>query len=430
MNVNELRKRRGEIAARMKELVRDGITDETRDEFDRLEAESKTAKDDVRRLEALDAEERDLAQPAPGPRPTPGIEPGDGPEDRKFGSIGECARAIIQASQPHSRIDPRLVGMSHRAASGLGESVPADGGFLLEESYASEIMKRVYDSSPVINACRKITIGSNSNSITLKAVDESSRADGSRLGGVRGYWRDEAATVTASDPKFRNMRLELNSLMAICYLTDELLEDVPALNSFIPQAFAEELEFKLADAIINGSGAGQPLGIANSGALVSVSKETSQVADTLVPENVAKMFSRMWARSRGNAVWYINQDVEPQLWTMTLDAGTAGFPVYLPPGGYSQSPYGTLFGRPVVPIEFAQTLGTTGDVQLLDLSQYVLAVKGGMKSDWSMHVKFIYGEQTFRIMMRVDGQPVWNSVLTPFKGTGNTVSPFVWLADR
>ena len=429
MNVNELRKRRGEIAARMKELVRDGITDETRDEFDRLEAESKTVKDDVRRLETLEAEERELQQPAPGPRPTPGIEMGNGPEDRKFVSIGECARAIIQASQPHSRVDPRLVGMNHRAATGLGESVPADGGFLLEESYASEIMRRVYDSSPIINACRKITIGSNSNSITLKAVDESSRADGSRLGGVRGYWRDEAATVTASDPKFRNMRLELNSLMAICYLTDELLEDVAALNSFIPQAFAEELEFKLADAIINGSGAGQPLGIANSGAVVTVDEEDGQAADTLVPENVAKMFSRSYARSRPNLVWYINQDVEPQLWTMTLEAGTAGYPVYLPPGGYSQSPYGALFGRPVVPVEFCQTLGTTGDVQLLDLSQYVLAVKGGMSSAWSMHVKFLYGEQTFRITMRADGQPVWNSVLTPFKGT-NTVSPFVWLAAR
>jgi HK97 family phage major capsid protein len=141
------------------------------------------------------------------------------------------------------------------------------------------------------------------------------------------------------------------------------------------------------------------------------------------------MFSRSYARSRPNLVWYINQDVEPQLWTMTLEAGTAGYPVYLPPGGYSQSPYGALFGRPVVPVEFCQTLGTTGDVQLLDLSQYVLAVKGGMSSAWSMHVKFLYGEQTFRITMRADGQPVWNSVLTPFKGT-NTVSPFVWLAAR
>jgi len=429
MNKKEMQKRLAAILDEMQDLLDAGLDDESRTEYDTLEGEVETLRADLERLERQESRQSWANQPETNAAPKTRIEMGNAPEDREFASLGECAHAIIRSGMPHGKIDPRLVGMNHRAATGLGENVPADGGFLLEESYVSGIMKRVYDSSEIINGCQKITVGNNSNSITLKAIDESSRVDGSRLGGVRGYWRDEAATVTASDPKFRNMKIDLNSLMAICYLTDELLDDVSALNSFIPQAFADELEFKLADAIINGDGVGKPLGVANSGALVSVTKESGQAAASLVPANAAKMFSRMWARSRGNAKWYINQDVEPQLWTMTLDAGTAGFPVYLPPGGYSQTPYGSLFGRPVVPVEFAQTLGTTGDVQLLDLSQYVLAVKGGMSSAWSMHVKFLYAEQTFRISMRVGGQPVWDSVLTPFKGS-NTASPFVWLAAR
>ena len=98
------------------------------------------------------------------------------------------------------------------------------------------------------------------------------------------------------------------------------------------------------------------------------------------------MWSRMWGRSRQNAVWFINQDVEPQLYALSQIIGTAGVQVYLPANGISGQPYGTLFGRPVIPVEYAATLGTEGDITLCDFSQYVLADKGGVQSASSMHV--------------------------------------------
>ena len=424
MKVNELRQQRASLIDEMDKLTEiEEWDDETRGKFADLKSRADKLDGDIKLLEGHDEVRRDLNRPAP----TPNLEVGDGPEDRKFNSMGECAHAIIRAGTPGGETDPRLVGMSHRAASGLGEAVPADGGFLLEESYVAGIMGRVYDQSGVLSRVRRIPISGNSNSVTLKAVDETSRVDGSRLGGVRGYWAAEAATVTATKPAFRDMRLELNKLMAICYLTDELLEDVAALNSFIPAAFADELEFKLVDAVINGDGVGKPLGIMNSGALVTASEDSSQTTTTFTAGNAANMFTRMWARSRPQAAWFINQDVEPQLWQMEM--GTGNNAVFLPPGGYSQAPYGTIFGRPIVPIEHCQTLGTAGDVILADLSQYVLATKGGVNGAWSMHVRFLYGEMTFRITLRADGQSVWNSALTPFKGS-NTISPFIVVETR
>lgn len=424
MKLNDLRRQRASAFDEMEKLTGVEEWDEdTRQQFEDLKSRVDVLDADIKRLEEFDVARRDLDKPVP----TPGLELGDGPEDRGFKNMGECARAIIVAGTPGGDVDPRLVGMSHRAASGLSEAVPADGGFLLEESYVQGIMGRVYDQSGVLSRVRRIPVSANSNSITLKAVDESSRVDGSRLGGVRGYWAAEAGTVTATDPAFRDMRLELNKLMAICYLTDELLEDVAALNSFIPGAFADELEFKLVDAIINGDGVGKPKGIMNSAALVEASEDASQATTTFTAGNAANMFTRLWARSRPQAVWLINQDVEPQLWQMEMGSGYAA--VFLPPGGYSVAPYGSIFGRPIVPIEQCQTLGTVGDVILVDLSQYVLATKGGMDGAWSMHVRFLYGEQTFRITLRVDGQPAWHSALTPFKGT-NTISPYVVVETR
>ena len=46
-----------------------------------------------------------------------------------------------------------------------------------------------------------------------------------------------------------------------------------------------------------------------------------------------------------------------------------------------------------------------------------------------MHVRFLEGEQAFRLMFRVDGKPTAVKPLTPFKGT-NTTSAFIALASR
>ena len=130
-----------------------------------------------------------------------------------------------------------------------------------------------------------------------------------------------------------------------------------------------------------------------------------------------------------NSVWLINQNIQPQLFTMSLAVGTGGVPVYMPAGGLSGQPYGTLFGRPVIAIEQAATLGTVGDIIFADLGGYILAEKGGIESAMSIHVKFDYDESVFRFVMRVDGQPERASALTPYKGS-DTLSHFVALATR
>lgn len=147
-----------------------------------------------------------------------------------------------------------------------------------------------------------------------------------------------------------------------------------SLDNFLAEAFQAEFEFKLVGAIINGTGAGQPLGILNRGCVVSVSKESGQAADTIVWENINKMWARLLPSSHQNSAWLINQNVLPQLYTMSLTVGAGGIPVYMPAGGASGSPYSTLFGRPVIPIEQCQTVGTTGDIMLCDFTNGYIGI--------------------------------------------------------
>lgn len=345
-----------------------------------------------------------------------------------FKSLGEQLDAIRRASTPGYSMDRRLAEI--KAISGMSETVPEDGGYLVQTDFATELLRITHETGLLASrTAPHIPIGPNSDGLEINAVAETSRATGSRWGGVQAYWRAEADTVTASKPKFRRMKLELQDLMGVCYATDKLLADTTALGFVIQQAFAEEFAFLIDNAIIRGSGNGQPLGILNSGAYVSVTKETNQVADTIYWENIVKMWNRLWSKSRTNAAWYIHQDALPQLQTMAQVIGVGGVPVYMPATGAAGAPYSTLMGRPVIEIEQADTVGDQGDIMLLDLSQYLMIDKDGLEAAQSIHVRFLYGENTFRFILRTDGQPIWNSPLTLFNSS-TTVSPFVLLDAR
>ena len=345
---------------------------------------------------------------------------------RGFSTLGDFARNVWSASQPGARLDDRMQILS--AASGMQQGLGAEGGFLVPPEFSATIWDGLNKTPDNLLAMTDgYTV--SGDSLTMNANAETNRATGSRWGGVRAYWIAEADQITSSKPTFRQVKIEPQQLAVLVYVTDKLLRNASALDQYVGRAAVEEINFLVNDAIINGTGVGQPLGILTSPCLVSVTKETGQAADTIVPKNIVKMFARCHARSRRNAVWFINQDIEPQLHTMTLDSGTAGQLVYMPPGGLSQSSYGTLLGRPVMPIEYCATLGTVGDIILADLSAYASGTQGGLDSAMSMHLRFDYAETAFRFMFAVDGQPWLASAITPYKGTGNTVSPFVAVAS-
>lgn len=393
------------------------LSEDEQKDIDKYEEEIRAWDESIGRAEKLLAiEPEDRSTEKPEVKPTPAKD-----NEKRFSSFGEQLMAAYRAAMPGGKVDERL---STRAASGLNETTPSDGGFLVQQDFVTELLKRTYETGILASKVKKIPISTNANGMKINAIDEDSRANGSRWGGVQTYWEGEADELAASKPKFRQMELSLKKLTGLCYATDELLQDAAALEAVIRQAFAEEFGFKIDDAILSGSGEGEPLGILNSGAIVTVAKEASQT-DTITVENLIKMWNRLWSRSRANAVWYINQELEPYLYTLKI----GDKPVYIPAGGLSEKPYGTLFGRPVVPIEQCSAAGEVGDIILADIGQYLLIDKGGIKSASSIHVRFLYDENVFRFIYRVDGKPIWTKPLTPYKGSA-TVSPFVTLAKR
>lgn len=347
---------------------------------------------------------------------------------RGFKSFAHFATQVFDAgNQP--RNDAML--MQVAAGTGLSQSINSDGGVLVPPAFSKAIWdKAMTKSNSMLSYCDQIPVDAGVESVTVPAIAESSRADGSRQGGVRGYWKSELAAMNSSQQKFREVKLTPQELYVFCFISDKLLRNAPGTASkMMEDGAADEIAFKIGDGIVNGDGNGKPVGFVGHTATVSISKETGQPAATVVPENISKMWARCHANWRTGAAWFINQDVETALRNMKFEVGTGGLPVFLPPGGMSDSPYSTLYGRPVIPIEYCATVGTVGDIVLANLKAYAAAVKGMTDTAYSMHLKFDYAQTAYRVIFEMDGQPWLNSAITPFKGS-NSTSPIVTLATR
>lgn len=333
-------------------------------------------------------------------------------------NFGEFARAVYNGCpQIDMGIDKRLL---TKAPTSYGaEAVGADGGFLVPPDFSEEIKQYSLAGDALLSLTDQMPV--TGNSMTFPA-DETTPWG---TNGVRAYWMAEAAQATQSKPELKERTLKLNKLIALVPVTEELLSDTTTLETYLTTKTGESIQWKTNDAIVNGTGAGQPLGIANSGALVTVAKETSQTADTINATNVAKMFARIPASMLGRAVWLINNDALPQLMVMTL----GNQPIWTAPStGFVNAPGGLLLGRPIIPTQTAQTVGDLGDIYLADFGSYA-SISKEVQSQSSIHLFFDYDMTAFKATFRVDGQPWPQAAITPANGS-NSLSPFVALAER
>lgn len=347
--------------------------------------------------------------------------------ERPFDDAPDFFRAVITAGKTNGRsVDPRLYARAQNTV--LGE----EGGFAVPPAITAMMLEATRTGGELLSRVTTRPVGAG-NTYTETVVAESARTAGNRNGGVRAYWLAEDGTYTESQAKMRQIDLKLQKLGALVRVTDEQMEDGPALVSFLNEQVPEELRFETEKAIWDGTGTGMPLGAMASGALVTVAIESGQTianTNTHLWMNAAKMFSRLPARSLGNAVWFINQ----QLWAkiLTAVAGTAGaHPMFTPPGQLASAPFGALYGRPIIPIEYASAEGTVGDFVLADMSDYLFIDKGAIRSQSSMHVDFIRDRQLLKFTWRVNGAPRSVAPITPLNGgAGASLSPYVALAAR
>ena len=352
-----------------------------------------------------------------------------------FVDEGEFVSALIKAKGHSSGddVDARLL----KAPLGQNTLDDTEGGFLIPETFSSKILEINRDAEELdifsLAGDKQATSGNNMRSLRMA---ETSRKDGfGRHGGMVAYWRGEAEEFTASTIKWGERKMELHKLTALAYVTDEELQDssVALGNSFTTKA-RQAILWKRNKAMFDGTGAGMPLGVFNSTATITAAKTVAAGSMSHVDLNL--MYHTMLPGSRASAVWYAHPNVISKLSLVNFndtDPEKAIESIYMPPGGISASPYGSLYGRPVVPTEFCKDLNTVGDIAFVDFGQYSTLVKSGsgagVQRATSIHVRFVYEETAFRFSYRCDARPLWSSAIEDLNGT-TTRSPYVVLTTR
>lgn len=424
--IAELRAKKSQLAAEAEQLVTDGKFDEV----DAKSAEMEKINANIVRLEKLHTEAAKNAAPVDSydgilHSGTPEPKPSDKGAPRPFATLGEQLRAVYLASK--GKRDERLDKVN-AAALGTNGGTGADGGFLLQEDFAGMILESAVQSSPLLNRLDRYTCSSNANAMRWLHADETD-VSASVFGGVQMYWAAEAATVAASKPQFREMKLDLEKMMGFAYCTDEMLEDASFLSGFLGNAFSLAADRLLIDGVLNGDGVGKPVGILKSDALIEVAKESGQTAGTFVGANAIKMQARSMPRNRDKLVWLMHPDLEEQLPYLALQSGEAAKFLWNPEGGLGGFDAQRVLNKPVLYEDSCAAVGSRGDVLLIDPTQYILLVKGTARQDWSVHVEFLTAQNCFRMIFRCNGAPKVNTPLT-IKNSTKTRSPFITLAAR
>ena len=397
-----------------------GLTDEEQTQYDAIADKIEAKKAEIAAVEKNAELRRNMETVGGGASPA-GAYRVDDPNPATtngFKDIAEFASAVRNASSRGNPVfDKRLLGAptnTHMggAASGEGFEVPAQ---FREEIF--EVAVALDEFAPLVT-----DEPTSKREVKLNA-DESTPWGAS---GIQANWRSEGSQMTPSKLATDPRTVPLHDLYAFVLASEELLEDSPRLASRMTRGAGQAIAWKRNNSMVYGSGTGQPLGWMESGALVSVAKESGQSADTITATNVLNMFSRLMTVPGDAPFWMTNRDCLAQLMTMTI----GDKPVWTSSNGLAEAPGGFILGLPVKFSEHARTLGDKGDLQLISpKGYYALHRENGPKFAQSIHLYFDYAIEAFRWTFRFGGQPFLSAPVSPANGSA-TKSHFVTLDER
>ncbi|MBU2072744.1 MAG: phage major capsid protein [Gammaproteobacteria bacterium] len=356
--------------------------------------------------------------------------PGGGAGPGEFKDWGDFLEATYWAghrSPDLRRRDERLRFYKEEGEAGhekkqMVESVGASGGFLVPTQFLAELQAVMAEDAIVRN--RATVIRMNRRQLDIPVLDQTGTTASVPhwFGGMLAYWAEEATEKTVTTAQFRKVSLTAHKLIMYTRASDELLDDSAiSLSDFLagPMGFAGGIAWYEDYAFIQGTGAGQPLGIINAGATIPRARQSD---GQIVYIDLANMLQDFLPSGRG--IWIIAQNARSQIMQLQDPAGNY---VWTPNAreGVPQ----TIFGMPVIFSEKTAALGVAGDCILADWRYYLIGDRQRTTVESTQYDYWRYDQTSWRAVHRVDGQPWLSAPLTLQDGTSQ-VSPFVILGNK
>ena len=338
-----------------------------------------------------------------------------GDADKNVKSFGDFLMAVY-------RKDAKRLNTVYKSIKDLGEGTGTSGGYLVPEEYSTNLLQTAHMNNQVLSRVQTIPV-------TLAvgrwpALDQyitptAGSGQTATAAGVKTTPVDAGDTLTKTEPSFEMLEWRLHKVGGYTEVDNELIDDSPiSVEALLRGLFVVAIGAKNERNILRGSGAGEPLGILNSTAIVNVTPGTD---NSFTWPDVGNMYAK-FRSAGGNPVWVIHPSVWPDIMGMETTNGGAVWQANLATNSSGQG----LNGIPIITSEHLPQANSSGDVVLADLSGYLMWQRSGISIDFSEHAAFTADQGTWRFTQRTDGKPWLRHPITLADPQGSyQVSPFV-----
>lgn len=202
------------------------------------------------------------------------------------------------------------------------------GGYTVPETFIRELVKDLVEFSPVRSIAR-VAPTSGGNIVLPKRTD-----------GTTATWTAETAARTSSEPQFGRLEFAVHELATYTDVSNVLLEDSGLdIAGELRRDLAEAFGKAEGTAFVSGSGAGQPLGLLNSG----IDTVASGAASAITADGLISLLYALPSAYARRGTWGMNRATLAAV--RKLKAGDGH---YLWQDALSAGSPATILGRPVV----------------------------------------------------------------------------------
>lgn len=296
------------------------------------------------------------------------------------------------------------------------DSDPA-GGYLVPEKWIPSILKVASEDGIVRPKATIIPAGSPPDAeLNIPLLNQAGATEYHMFSGVWFQWTNEGGPKPDKEPEFDSIKLAPEEYSASTILTDKIIRNAPALESFV-KALYTRAQVAFEDTyFLTGTGVTQPLGFINSPAYI----QETRTGPGIVFADIIQILTRIIPG--GNYEWVISRSAYADIVGL-VDAGNHSIFIT---GDATKKVPDSLMGYPIKWTFRVPALGTMGDISLVDLSYYLIKDGFGPAFDTSKHVYFVSNKTVLKMFANVDGQPWLSGPITAEDGA-TTISPFVGL---
>ncbi len=220
----------------------------------------------------------------------------------------------------------------------LSVTSDADGGYLVTPQVSEDMVKRIFETSPMRQICSVTTISSDS----LEIIEDNDEA------GAAWAASESAAVTESTSPQIGKLTIDAHELVAQPKATQKLIDDSSIdIEAWLTGKLVEVFSRKENTAFISGDGSGKPKGIltytagTGAGQIQQIDSGTDGVvtADSLIrlfyslKDEYARNATFLMNRATAQAVRLLKDTTNQYIWNPGLALGTPdtlmGVPVML-----------------------------------------------------------------------------------------------------